>query len=241
MPVSASPPGSRASSPALSESSIGVHGGRRQRPPRSGLHRTVSLPLSGNDHPIIHVGEPPLTSQLWSVADQSDFEAMTARIMASAGLPLRWIENPEWISFCQRFFPAAKVPSTKVLTKRILPHVLRGLKTTAKEECVGADATLQCDGWTGENNHHLIGFMMTANQKLHTVRVHDASSDPQTADELLKQILIAINTIEDEWKASVVACTSDDAGEARKARRLLREQKPHLVVPHCYAHQVRIF
>ncbi|KAF9220208.1 hypothetical protein BS17DRAFT_769449 [Gyrodon lividus] len=58
---------------------------------------------------------------------------------------------------------------------------------------------LQCDGWMGKNHHRLLGFMMTAQQKLHTVQVHDASRDPKTAKELLKQMLLAINIIETEW------------------------------------------
>ncbi|KAG2360241.1 ribonuclease H-like domain-containing protein, partial [Suillus spraguei] len=101
------------------------------------------------------------------------------------------------------------------------------------------DATLQCDGWTGENHHHLLGFMMTARRKLHTIKVHDASMDPHTAEELLKQILDAISRIETKWGASVIACTTDTSGESQKARCLLQEQLPHIVVPNCLAHQVK--
>jgi len=64
------------------------------------------------------------------------------------------------------------------------------------------------------------------------------SGDPRTADELLKQILQAISSIETEWGATVIACTTDASGESRKARRLLQEKLPHLVVPDCLAHQV---
>ncbi|KAG2116714.1 uncharacterized protein F5147DRAFT_649153 [Suillus discolor] len=70
-----------------------------------------------------------------------------------------------------------------------------------------------------------------------SVKVHDASRDPQTAEELLRQILEAINRIESKWGATVIACTTDASGESRKARRLLREKFPHLVIPDCLAHQ----
>ncbi|KAG1865766.1 hypothetical protein DFJ58DRAFT_150772 [Suillus subalutaceus] len=69
------------------------------------------------------------------------------------------------------------------------------------------------------------------------IKVHDASMDPHTAEELLKQMLDAISRIETKWGASVLACTTDTSGESRKARRLLREQLPHIVVPNCLAHQ----
>jgi hypothetical protein len=74
--------------------------------------------------------------------------------------------------------------------------------------------------------------------QLHTVKVHDASRDPWTAKELLRKILEAISKIETEWGATVIACTTDASGESQKARCLLREKFPHLVVPDCVAHQV---
>jgi hypothetical protein len=57
--------------------------------------------------------------------------------------------------------------------------------------------------------------------QLHTVKVHDASRDPWTAKELLRHILEAINKIETEWGATVIACTTDASGESQKAHRLL--------------------
>ncbi|KAG1730367.1 uncharacterized protein EDB91DRAFT_1004304, partial [Suillus paluster] len=167
----------------------------------------------------------------WATSDQADWEIRLARLTASAGLPLRWVENHKWKVLCDCFLPRAKIPSAKVLTQRVLPHALNILKGTAKEECQGADATLQCDGWTGENHHHLLGFMMTAHRKLHTIKVHNASMDPHTAKELLKQMLDAISRIESEWGASVIACTMDASGESQKAQCLLQEQLPHIVVP----------
>jgi len=152
---------SRAPSPAISDISFAPVPSKRQRMTQSGQYRSVSQPT-----PHISVHWP--SGQPWTNADQADWEAGLARVTASAGLPLRWVENPEWLKLCDRFIPYAKIPSAKVLTKRVMPHVLSGLKATAKEECRGAVATLQCDGWTGENNHHLLGFMMTARRKVGT-------------------------------------------------------------------------
>jgi hypothetical protein len=76
------------------------------------------------------------------------WEAGLVRLTASAGLPLQWVKNPEWLKLCDRFISRAKIPSAKVLTKHVTPDVLRGLKLTAKEECRG-------------DSHHLLGFMMT--------------------------------------------------------------------------------
>ncbi|KAG1724414.1 hypothetical protein EDB19DRAFT_1897921 [Suillus lakei] len=149
-----------------------------------------------------------LTSSSFHSSNQADWEISLARLTASTGLPLQWVENHKWKVLCDHFLLRAKIPSAKVLTQR-------------------ANATLQCDGWTGENHHHLLGFMMTAQRKLHTVKVHDTSRDPQTAEELLWQILEAISKIETEWGATGITYTTDAS-----------EKFPHPVIPDCVAHQV---
>lgn len=110
----------------------------------------------------------PLTggSLIWTTDRQAAFENQLARLTASAGLPLSWVDNPEWIGLCEDFLPAAKSPSWKVLTMRVIPKLVEQLRNQSMSEADGKDATLQADGWTGENHCHIIAFMITANQKV---------------------------------------------------------------------------
>jgi hypothetical protein len=103
---------------------------------------------------------------VWSAKKQESFETRIARITASAGFPLTWVDNPEWIGFCDEFVPAARLVSRKTLTTRILPSVIKTFRTEAKAATQGHEATIQADGWTGENKHHLMAFMMTADGKV---------------------------------------------------------------------------
>ncbi|KAH9046941.1 hypothetical protein EDB84DRAFT_1557976 [Lactarius hengduanensis] len=132
----------------------------------------------------------------------------------AAGFSLSWVENPEWLDFCNDFVLQAKLPSRKVLTKRLLPQTLNELQQKAKQRVRGKNATASCDGWTGENFHHYIAFMIMVDKKVHTVN--------------------------SEWKVTVVAFTMDASGESRKARKLLLARFPHLVCPDCFAHQVNL-
>ena len=102
----------------------------------------------------------------WSNTHQQRFEERLIRLMASAGFPLAWIENPEWLDLCCDFIPAAKNPSWKTLTRRILPKTLLALRTAVKQTIRGQNVTVQCDGWSGENNHHYIAFMVTSKDKV---------------------------------------------------------------------------
>jgi hypothetical protein len=107
--------------------------------------------------------EPPSQLVVWLQGEQALFETSLARLTASAGFPLRWVDNPEWHAFCDRWVPNAKTPSRKVLTQRLLPATLKVFKETAKEQARGSEATASCDGWTGGNHHHFIAFMVMCN------------------------------------------------------------------------------
>jgi hypothetical protein len=96
----------------------------------------------------------------WSDARQMHFEDRIIRLTASAGLSLSWVENPEWLKLCAEFIPQAKSPSRKVLTQRLLPRTLSELQIQARQRVSGQNATASCDGWTGENFHHYIAFMI---------------------------------------------------------------------------------
>ena len=82
----------------------------------------------------------------WSPTHQQRFEERLIRLTASAGFPLSWIENPEWLDLCCDFIPAAKSPSRKTLTRRILPKTLLALRTAVKQTICGQNVTVQCDG-----------------------------------------------------------------------------------------------
>ena len=148
-----------------------------------------TLPLSyGNHYPHTHYNQSPAsvphslhvepaTSHIlrptpppswgdWSQELQIRFETQVARLTASAGLPLSWVDNPEWIDFVHQFLPAAKSPSRKVLTTRLIPHIAKNYRNIAKESSKDQNATVQADGWTGANFHHLLAFMIAVKKKV---------------------------------------------------------------------------
>lgn len=102
----------------------------------------------------------------WDSTKQKRFEMRIARLTASAGLPLSWVDNIEFIDLISDFIPGAKPPSRKVLTNRLIPTVVNELRAEAKSAASGHEATLEADGWTGENKHHLIGVMITVKGKV---------------------------------------------------------------------------
>lgn len=97
----------------------------------------------------------------WNDEKQKQFEQFIAKLTASAGFLFSWVGNPEFVKFIQEFLPGAKVPSRRVLSNRILPTMLKTVRENIREQVRGRLATVQCDGWSGANSHHLVAFMVT--------------------------------------------------------------------------------
>ena len=108
----------------------------------------------------------PLSQGEWSQELQARFETQIARLTASAGLPLTWVDNPEWIDFVHQFLPAAKSPSRKILTTRLIPCLAKDYCRLAKDSSRDQNATIQANGWTGGNFHHLLAFMIAVGKKV---------------------------------------------------------------------------
>ena len=111
---------------------------------------------------------PPTEYMAWTLEKQRSFENQLGHLTASADLPFSWVDNPEWAAFVDEFIPAAVSPSRKTLSHRITPDLVKELRDQVKNEVYGQNATIQADGWTGENRHHLITFMITVNDKAST-------------------------------------------------------------------------
>ena len=123
-------------------------------------HTPSRPPSSMSSYPQGHSASRP-QSQLSSNFDQHKFNVQIGRMTIAAGLPLSWTDNPEARSVFHIFFPWAQLPSQKTLSRSILPALQTSLRAQSQKETKGTKCTLQCDGWTGINMHHLIAFMIT--------------------------------------------------------------------------------
>ncbi|KAI9069378.1 hypothetical protein FKP32DRAFT_1692719 [Trametes sanguinea] len=215
-----------------------AHTRSASRPPSLGPLRSRHSSRGFHPYHSPSPASPALGPEQWTAARQSLFESYMIRLTASAGLPFSWIENPVWLSFCDEFLPSAKVPSRTTLSRRLLRDEVKLFRTQAVKRTAGANATLQADGWTGINNHHLVAFMLTGKREVHAVRVIDTSSERKTADKFLKHIEDVLNETSKEWKVKIIAFTSDASGESRAARIRLLSRYPYLIILDCYAHQV---
>ncbi|XP_006455824.1 hypothetical protein AGABI2DRAFT_76970, partial [Agaricus bisporus var. bisporus H97] len=175
----------------------------------------------------------------WTQNEKDEFCRWLARMTASCGFPFIWVENPVWRKFCAKYLPQAPTISRNTLANRWIPDEVQQYRQQAIEQSKGSLVTIQCDGWTGVNFRHYIGFMVgTDKRQVHPVHVYDASNKPKTAVNLYTVIQDVRQDLEKNWGVQVIAICSDSSGESLKARKLALKDSPELMVPSCYAHQV---
>ena len=139
--------------------------------------------------------------------------------MAACGFPLSWVDNPEWNAFCDKFIPAAHVLSCNTLTHQIIPDVTNHFQAQAYSK--GQLGTLQDDGWTGINHHHLLASMLSVNGKVHPISFDDVLGDCKTAEKLVEHIEWAMGQLEEKWEIELIAIVMDASGECCKAKKIL--------------------
>ena len=72
------------------------------------------------------------------------------------------------------------------------------------------------------------------------MRTHDVSALPKTGETLFQIVTDDMKWSEETYGHKVIAACSDDGGDARRMRRLLRAQMPWLIIVLCWAHQVNL-
>ncbi|EKM58600.1 uncharacterized protein PHACADRAFT_46938, partial [Phanerochaete carnosa HHB-10118-sp] len=176
----------------------------------------------------------------WTDSRQERFEMLITCLMASANLPHRWVENPEWATLVAKFIPGAKLFSRNKLTKTLILQELeqvRGLAQKNLKDLKVAEGTFQLDGWTGGNYHHFLGFMFTAGSKVFAARLKDTLCERKTAEKLLAHVQAGFACTEETWNIKLVALVSDNSGELLAMWKALRLERPDLIIMQCYAHQ----
>jgi hypothetical protein len=133
-----------------------------------GSHIRVAGLCRSFSQPPVHFHDPIVPTIPFSADCQACFESRLCRVVASAGLPLSLTSNVEWLLLVDEFMPGVQNIKRNALTRRVLPSILWEHRKQAKASVRGCDATVQCDGWSGLNGHHLIAFMISSNNHVST-------------------------------------------------------------------------
>ena len=68
-----------------------------------------------------------------------------------------------------------------------------------------------------KGEHYILVKVTLKNTQVHTVCIHDASTECKTAKNLLGLLKDVVAELEEKWETTVVTVVTDVSGEARKA------------------------
>ena len=85
-----------------------------------------------------------------------------------------------------------------------------------------------------------VGLHELAVMQIFTKKTINITSSPKTGQKTFEHMKEEIEELQSYYKVLVICVVSDAAGEAAKARRLLREWKPSLLTLDCYSHQFNL-
>ena len=140
--------------------------------------------------------------------------------------------------FCNECIPAVCLPSHNTLSHQIIPNVAADFQAYACTDSKGHYGTLQDDGRTGVNSHHLLMSMVAVNGKVHPIQVDNISGDCKTAENPVQHLERAMEELMTKWEIALVAIVTDTSGECHKAKKILQLKYPSLIILDCYAHQI---
>ena len=111
-------------------------------------------------------------------------------------------------------------------------------QANAHTDSKGHYGTLQHDGWTGVNSHHLLASMVGVNGKVHPIQVDDILGDCKSAENFIQHLEWAMEELTMKWEIALVVIVTDASGECCKAKKILQLKYPSLIILDCYVHQV---
>lgn len=184
--------------------------------------------------------DTPMTSQ-----EEERFEQALLKGTVSANLPFTWIDNEYIQEAFQLARPLAKLPSRKQLAVPLLNKAVLTIDEKFAEGMSKATegVSVTFDGWTDIAHNHLMAVSVTTSgnpRQIFTHKTIDISASPKTGEKTFELIKEEIELLESKYKMAVIAVVSDAAGEAAKARRLLRAWRPDLLTLDCFSHQFNL-
>jgi hypothetical protein len=196
-------------------------------------------------------------SPKWPAKTQREFAEDMCRMLVSAGIPWNAANDPGFEQFFVKWLPNATLPDRRALAGHLLDKELERVEDRTRSKVEGRYATGQCDGWKNIAKQSLVATMVTVNNEVsaitlyaeavvlilgqaHLMRTHDVSAEQKTGEFLWQLVTTDIQYSEDKFRIIIIAWCTDDGGDARKMRRLLKDQMPWLIIVLCWAHQIQL-
>lgn len=208
---------------------------------RSASSADSAKPVKKSKQPSISTHMYTGTEMPFSTAQIHAIHAQALRAVISANLPFHVYENPEvlkLISLLRSAGPAI-MPSAKLVGGRLLNDAAEIVER--KMQCVlkgRIDTGISADGWKSATKMAVNGLAINIDGKSYALDLVEITADDKHGIAMAMQFGELVDRVEASYDCTVVYFTTDSDGGAKKGRILLGKERPWMLVPSCWAHQV---
>ncbi|KAI0026736.1 hypothetical protein K488DRAFT_64797, partial [Vararia minispora EC-137] len=178
----------------------------------------------------------------WPTEIQAEFDADICKLFVGNDWSFNTVGTLRTREFFEKWIGAGvRLPDRRDVAGRLLNQAVEGVHVDIRDAVKGKLATGQNDGWKNIRKSHLVALMFTVLRMPYLTDTRNLSGQRKTGDNLFRIIEQQIRELEGpRYGVEVIGWITDDGPDGKKARRLLLEAHPHLMVLVCWAHQVQL-
>jgi hypothetical protein len=162
-----------------------------------------------------------------------------AKMFVCCNLPFALIEHPFFVEFIKTLRTTYNLPSRWILSETLIiqevSRISLKINRIINEE---SNLTIAFDGWTNSTGKSVYDFCLITEERKEYLWCTKDYSDVSHTGEFFGDELIKI--VKDIGPEKLGAVVSDNAPDARVARRILCEKYPHILNIRCMAHCINL-
>ena len=150
------------------------------------------------------------------------------------------MENKHWLVFFKALRPAYVVPSRYLVPEPLLVLEYHQTRLAALAKVAEVDVvTVMCDGCSNIRHEPIINFTLSVSQSVFWKLTH-TELESHTGEYIAERALEVIQEVKRECGKMTVAVVTDNAGNMKKAWKLLARKHPELTCYGCAAHSLNL-
>jgi len=175
-----------------------------------------------------------------SLGKEDQINKALAKMFVCCNLPFALIEHPFFVEFIKNLRATYNLPSRWILSETlIIQEVSRINLKVSKIINEENDLTISFDGWTNSTGQSIYDYCLITEERDEYLWCSKNYSDiPHHTGVFLGNEIIKI--VDDIGPEKLAAVVSDNAPDARVARRILCEKYPYILNIRCIAHCINL-
>ncbi|KAJ7253812.1 ribonuclease H-like domain-containing protein [Mycena rebaudengoi] len=176
-----------------------------------------------------------------NAAPAAALQSQALRAIISTNSAFRLFEDPEMLALFGMMRSCAPdiMPSRKVIGECLLNEAAQTVEEKLARVLKDQNLGLSADGWKSLKKDAVNAVCANVDYKSYTLELVDITAEDKGGPGMAKIFADIIDRMEAKYGCVVVYFITDADGGSKKGRIILGKERIYLILPSCWAHQVR--